>query len=341
MSSANKSKTTNFKDFKPSDITVTEFQESKDTTAVQLTAFLNYGGDRGRLELQTPWIQLDYGGVPRTDDYHATEKSRCCIRVPLRESLNSDIAMFYSKFNELDKHLGSDEIKTKLFGKKASKYRFSNSVNHPQVDEDDDKSATKPPTIKCRIAAKFDKNDVSEIKTEVYQTTLTPEGKVSNREHIVVNSIDEFANIVRFRSKIRLIVQPIRLWAAKTLPPGADKMTYGVIWQVKGIEVEPSALSGATVNSNADFIDDSDEEVSIPTQNKAQTQSLLNHLTKKSTHTSDDEEEDEPVVNKTSKKVDYEDDDEDEEDEEEPIPEPEPPKKTKGKTTTTDKKKGK
>ena len=324
MSSANKSKTTNFKDFVPSNITVTEIQETKENQA-QFTAFLNYSGSR--FELQTPWIELESGGVPRIDDFHPTEKSRCCIKVPLKASASDDIKQFYTKMIELDKILGNDESRTKMFNKKAGKYKFLPCVYHPPSD-DDDAPSTKAPSLKCRFAAKLEKDAVKEIKTEVYISTVA-NGKVVKREQQTVNTMDELANIVRFRSKIRLIINPTRVWASKTLQPGADKMTYGVIWQVKGIEVEPSIYNNAGANTNADFIDDSEsEEEGKP----AAKTNLISQLTKKKTHDSDDEEE--PV---TKSKIDSDEEDEEEEAEIEPVPEP--PKKSKSKAPADKKKK--
>lgn len=326
MSSANKSKTTNFKDFEPSKITVTEIQETKDNQA-QFTAFLNYSGSR--FELQTPWIELESGGVPRIDDFHPTEKSRCCIKVPLNQSASDDIKVFYGKMVELDKIIGNDESKTKMFGKKAGKYKALSCVYHPPSD-DDDAPSSKPPSLKCRFAAKLEKDSVKEIKTEVYISTLAS-GKVIKREQQTVNTMDELANIVRYKSKVRLIIQPARVWASKTLQPGADKMTYGVIWQVKGIEVEPSIYGGgASANTNADFIDDSDSE-DEPVAAVTKTNNLISQLTKKKTHESDEEDE-EPVVTQKAPV------DSDEEEEEEAEPVPEPPKKTKSKVADKKKK---
>ena len=335
MTSINK---LSFKEFEPTKITVTEIQEPKKKDGkepTQLTAFINYNG--GRLELQTPWITLEQGGVPRLDDYNPTDKKRCCIKLPLNTAQNNEIATFYNKFLEVDKIIGSEESKTKLFGKKSSKYKYLNSVK--VQDADDDEASTKLPKLNCRFAAEFGKDNkdtVTSITTKVFVTTLKEDGKVLSREEQSPTNINELANIVRFRSKVRLIIQPARLWASKTPAAGADKMTYGVIWQVKGIEVQPS-LGGASTNSNADFIDDSDEDEKPQPKSteQARTQTLLTHLTKKSTNHSDDEDEEDDKPMAKSK-----DSDEEEEEEEEPEPVPEPPKKSKGKAPV-EKKKGK
>ena len=330
MTSINK---LSFKEFEPTKITVTEIQEPKkigNKEPTQLTAFVNYNG--GRLELQTPWIPLEQGGVPRLDDYNPTEKKRCCIKLPLNIALNNEIATFYNKFLEVDKIIGSEESKTKLFGKKAGKYKYLNSVKLQDADEDEGPS-TKLPKLNCRFAAVFDKDNkdaVTSITTKVFVTTLKEDGKVLSREEQSPANINELANIVRFRSKVRLIIQPARLWASKTPAAGADKMTYGVIWQVKGIEVQPS-LGGTSTNTNADFIDDSDDDTpqAKPT-GQSITQTLLTNLTKKSTNHSDDDEEEEEEKPKIK-----DSDDEDEEEEAEPVP---PPKKSKSKTPTDKKK---
>ena len=313
MTSINK---LSFKDFNTALITVTEIQEPRKTAGkepTQLTAFINY--NTGRLELQTPWIPLEQGGIPRLDDYNPTDKKRCCIKLPLNASLNNEIETFYKKLVEVDKIIGSDESKTKLFGKKSNKYKYLNSVKVPDTD---DEPTTKLPKLNCRFAAEFDKvnkDTVVSITTKVFVTTLKEDGKVASREEKTPANINELGDIIRYRSKVRLIVQPARLWASKTPAAGADKMPYGVIWQVKGIEVQPS-LGGVSTNSNADFIDDSDDEKpSVKATEQIRTQTLLTHLTKKSSTVSDEEEDDEKIVAKLE--IDSEED------------EPEPPKKTK------------
>ena len=327
MSSINK---LSFKDFNPALITITEIQEPRKTAGkepTQLTAYINY--NNGRLELQTPWISLEQGGVPRLDDYNPTDKKRCCIKLPLNTALNNEIDTFYKKLVEVDKIIGTDESKTKLFGKKATKYKYLPSIKIPDAD---DEPTTKLPKLNCRFGAEFDKfnkDTVVSINTKVFITTLKDDGKVLSREEQTPTTINELGDIIRFRSKVRLIIQPIRLWASKTPAAGADKMTYGVIWQVKGIEVQPS-IGGISTNSNADFIDESDDDVKPLV--KSPDQILLLNLVKKNKNHSDDDEEDENITAKPDiSKLAVVDSDEEE---------LEPPKKTKTPIVAT-KKKGK
>ena len=295
------SKITSFKEFKVSELICTAIQPNKENTT-QDVAFINYGGNKMSLNLQTPWIKLDAGGVPRVDDYHTTEKSRACIKIPFNNEKTPDCIDFYNKMNAFDNYMISPDVTSKLFGKKANKYKYSRSIYEPPVDEDKEPT-NKPPTMKCRIKSKFNKNDVTEISTKVFHCTMTPENTVSANTEQEIKTIDDLGNKIRFRDIVRLIIVPNKIWIAKTQNPGADKILYGVTWQAERVQVQPMS-SSPTTNNNNDFLDE-DEEVKL----------VVAPVVQKKVEVEEDDEEEE--------------EDEEDDEEEEPEPIPEPPKKAK------------
>ena len=327
--SAKKINKIKIQDFSEKNVIITELKDQKDSK--QSNAYINYINLYEQLEVQTPWVELLTGGIPRLDDYHPNDKSRCVIKVPFN-NLTTDDTMFYDKMKEFDNKLASEEVKQKLFGKKAAKYKYSPSIYTPPTDdEDSSKPKNKTPTMKVRISINLEKDtqEVSQINTLIFNTYVDENG-VKKRDKLEVATIDDVSNIVRFKSTIRLLLQPIKLWAGKSPAAGADKITYGVIWQTNGVEVE-RANSTTNASSNADFLDSDEEDVVIKKTTTNASTNLLNQLTKKTTNYSDDESDEEVATIQTpvKKLVVVEESEESDEESEEEIAEviPEPPKK--------------
>ena len=147
------------------------------------------------------------------------------------------------------------------------------------------------------------------------------------REEKKVESVDDFASIVCFRSKIRPIITLNKAWCEKKAKMGKDYLEYGLTFKLVKVEVEPPANNNSSLSTymNNDAFIDSDEEDEPKFQGKPATSvktSALPLVNKNKKDESDEEDED--------PKPDEEEEEEEEEEEDEPEPEPEPVKPVKG-----------
>ncbi len=336
--------TTKYQDFDIKDLTFTKFEENERSKA-QNMAFPRYK-ETQRLMLQAPWIDMNAYGVPQLGEYYKTDKDRAFIKIPL-DLNNPEVKEFYEKLQSIDEMMGSKKFKEQQFGAKASKYKYAYPICRVPVedeDEDDDKDKKKskyprPPYMKVKLDATWPE---TKITTQVF-TSIMKDGK-REREKQEVESVDDFANHVRYLSKIRPIITPVKAWCEKKAKMGSNEMQYGLTFKLVKIEVEPHVGSGGSnmsqyMNNDA-FIDSDDEENSNaskfqgkPSATKTTTLPLINKNKKKS---EDDEDEDEPKAGKDEEEDEEEESEaEEEEEEEEPEPEPIPePPKSKGKASS-------
>ena len=87
---------------------------------------------------------------------------------------------------------------------------------------------------------------------------------ISQRQDISdTKTISEFADIVRYQSRIRAIIRPVKGWAEKKTKTGSDKMLYGITFKLIKVEVEPVEQGFAELSSymaNDAFIDSDDDD---------------------------------------------------------------------------------
>ena len=316
--------TTKFQDFNAADLTFTKFEENERSKA-QNMAFHRYK-ETQRLMLQCPWIEMNAYGVPQLGEYYKTDKDRAFIKIPL-DLNNPEVKEFYEKLKTIDDMMNSKDFKTFQFGAKSNKYKYPYPIcRHPQEDEDDEDEKKKskyprPPYIKVKLDATWPE---TKITTQVF-TSIMKDGK-REREKQTIESVDDFANVVRYLSKIRPIITPVKAWCEKKGKVGRDFLEYGLTFKLIKVEVEPHIGGGSNLSTymNNDAFIDSDEEDESKFQGKPvaniKTSALpLVNKNKKEESDNEDEAEDEdhPV-------------EESEEEEEEPEPEPEPIKPVKG-----------
>jgi hypothetical protein len=319
--------TTKFQDFNVADLTFTKFEENERSKAQNL-AFPRYK-DTQRLMLQGPWIDMNAYGVPQLGEYYKTDKDRAFIKIPLDLS-NPEVKEFYEKLETIDEMMNSKEFKTQQFGAKANKYKYAYPICRVPMEEEEEEDEKKkkyprPPYMKVKLDATWPE---TKILTQVY-TSVMKDGK-REREKQTVESVDDFANVVRYLSKIRPIIQPVKAWCEKKGKMGKDYLEYGMTFKLIKIEVEPHVGGGSNISqylNNDAFIDSDDEDEKPKFQGKPAATSSKNisplPLVKQTKKESDDEEEeDEPQAG---------DEDEESEEESEPEPEPEPVKPAKGK----------
>ena len=355
--------TTKFQDFDVNQLSFTELAEN-DRSKSQLIAYPRYGKTGQALMLQAPWIKLDDYGVPRMSEYIKSDADRAKLKIPLNFE-HPESKAFHDKLVELDAHLGSQEMKDKLFGKKAAKYKYIPIVRSPLEEDEDDENKKKskrtrpyPPYLKPKIDTTWPE---TKIKTKIFKSTLVDETtKKRDRTANVVPILDdegknvvdedgnptyrpietvlEYAEFVTYQSNVRAIISPVKLWAQKK-PSGTDPMMqYGLMFKIIKMEVEPGAGSGnsllASYRNNDKFIDSDDEGETTQFRGppSAPSKSAATPLPLKKTVSApppEEEEEEEEEEEQEAEEV-----EEEEEEEEEPEPEPEPVKKGKGKAPT-------
>ncbi len=316
--------TTKFQDFNASDLSFTKFEENERSKAQNL-AFPRFK-ETQRLMLQGPWIEMNAYGVPQLGEYYKTDKDRAFIKIPL-DLNNPEVKEFYDKLQSIDELMSSKEFKAQQFGDKAKKYKYAYPICRVPVedeDEDDEKKKSKyprPPYMKVKLDATWPE---TKILTQVY-TSVMKDGK-REREKQEVESVDDFANVVRYLSKIRPIISPVKAWCEKKGKMGKDFLEYGITFKLVKVEVEPHVGNSSNLSSymnNDAFIDSDEEGDEKPKfQGKpvaAAIKSTLPLVNKKSSHDEDEEDEEK------------EESEAEEEEEEEEEPEPEPVKPVKGK----------
>ena len=254
--------------FKANDVDVNLFNiehlEDSTTVSSQKIAWINYGTNRGKLNIQTPVFVTETYGIPREGVYYPTDRSRAFFKLPFchgraRHSDEMDyLAMekFYNKLAELDGYFGSDEFKLRLFGDKmASKYEYQPIVRHPEQDEEEDvndMSSTKavkeyyrPPYAKVKLP-------MNDSETPLFRL-LDKKDDDGTTQEIPLNNFSDVTKHVRYMTKHRMIIEVQKLYALKTAS-GGDKRKYGVT--VRLVAVECTNRAEAANNKCILFFDD-------------------------------------------------------------------------------------
>lgn len=253
--------TVSYTTFNHNDLTFTTLEEN-DRSKGQLIAYPRYNhptlGQDKPLMLQCSWSEVFTYGVPRAGDYYENDQQRSFLKLPVDPN-NEEMMKLVSKLEEFDNLWGSDKKKKELFGKKAKKYVYNKIVRESQTDEDQDE---KPRYIKLKLETSWPDND---IKTQVYNSELVDENSEKRkRTKVEVKTVDDFASIVRWKSKVRPIIRPVKMWAQ---PSSRKDPGYGVTWKIVKIEVEAAPQGGSSLKdyyNNDAFLDsDSDDEADV------------------------------------------------------------------------------
>ena len=259
---------------------VTEF--NKDGT--QFLAYINYRddklGENSKILVQSGLIKISSHGIPSLDKkgskrtYYPDDSKREFIKIPLNDT---------SACNDLRKHLeaadewaGSDEMRKKLFGKRANKYQYMPCIKTPQINDDDDddsegkdKGRDKNRPVIDFVKMKF--NIILDGDNRINKTKLRKvDGKT--KQIVVAETMKDVANEIRFLSDVKFIFFYGKIWANKTLNQGASHILYGIGLKIMNIEYTPGV--GKSLNSaEIDFRsssseDDLDEKTNVKSKNK-------------------------------------------------------------------------
>jgi hypothetical protein len=287
---------TDYTIFEQKNLSFTKLEENSRSKG-QLIGYSRYiesNGMEKTLFLQTPWINLFTYGVPRLGEYYKTDADRSHLRIPLDLS-NNEVLEFVNKIKDLDANMASEEMKEQLLGKKYKKYKYSSIYREGQehnIDSDDEdvdtkkKSPPRPPYMKFKLDLAWPDPDV---KTIVYKSVME-DGKRVRTKYDDIKSIDDFANVVRYRSNVRCIVRPVKMWAH---PLTKKDPEYGITLKLIKIEVEPTSNAGTSYKSiyESDNFIDSDCDEELPVKKPAVTESPINNKKESNKKESDDEDD--------------------------------------------------
>jgi len=250
-----------FKNFEPSKLSVTDLEENQRSKG-QKISYVRYGDTQPLI--RSPEIQLTTYGIPREGEYYKDDASRSFLKVPLDvndENHGEDITVFHGKLTELDKLMDSDSMREHIFGsKKAAKgwvYQplvreaMQQSIDNSDSDSEDDTKQVaqfRPPYIKVKLRTNYDSG---KIETTVFKKDTTGRNKVK------VSTLQELERLVTYRSTVRMVIMPNKLWAMKNSMQGKR---YGLSLKMTHLEVEPVVRSSLKDVYEGDVFGDSEND---------------------------------------------------------------------------------
>ena len=327
--------TIKFNKFTPSMVNFTDLEENKRSKG-QKIAYVRYGDKQPFL--QTPEIQLETYGIPRAGEYYKEDSQRSFIKVPLNEEFSTDVKTFKQKLEELDTIMDSDSMREKIFGSKKSakgwvyqplvRESMQQTIEDSDSDSDgeDTKASTsaqfRPPYFKAKLKTNYESGAV---ETVVYKK------EKGDRLKQKVKTLTELESLVTYRSTIRLVVMPNKLWAMKNM----QGKKYGLALKITHLEVEPITRSSMKEYVEGDAFLDSDDEGNDVTTTAPQAgrQAQLSD--------DDDSDDESQTLNTKSLGKDLDDDSDDDEDDDDSDSDSEEEPVVKKKTTKKASAKGK
>lgn len=301
---SSKELTVSYSKFETNRLTFTELQEN-DRSKGQLIAYPRFDhpslGENQPLMLQMPWIKLDAYGIPREGEYYKSAYERAFVKTPVRlDDDNTEVSIFADKLKEIDELYGSDDMKKKLFGKKAKKYKYTPILRFPEIDEDDENADKKPPYCKLKLDLSWPDN---EVKTQIYNSVLDPDTDKRQRTKVECSTVDDVAENVRYLSTVRFIIRPVKMWAQ---PPKKADPGYGIVWKIIKAEVQPSENGGnklyKSYYNNNTFIDSDDDDDEVVKAGGNDEDDVGDISSDSSDDSDSDDDDDSPPVKKSKGK---------------------------------------
>jgi len=207
--------TVNYMDFDPLSLTFPKLEHNERTKGQSL-GYPRYKTDKGEchVEIQLPWITITERGVPsENSEYHPTEESRKVLMLPL-DTTDPEVKIFGEKLQEIDKIVNSPKMKEHLFGfGRTDFYNYKTPlfrISAPYMPKPGKKPPEKEklPYIKLKLDLT---HPDGKIKSKVYEYDES-NGK-KTKIYRETPTINEFASFVRWRSKVRAIIRPFKIWS--------------------------------------------------------------------------------------------------------------------------------
>jgi len=226
-----------------------------------------------KLLFQARKIKLKYHGIPRLneeDPRFDSDEKRDYIKVPIDPEQDNCVELG-EMLTAADAYFGSEDVKTKLFGKNAAKYEYQPCRKTPQPKEDDDEDDTKTKKAKahsddkprpiidyCKF--KFDtmKKGTGKNVTKINKTKLV---RIEGKRRIPVQAvtITDIANEITYQSDITFIGYFSKVWANEQPLPGSKKRMYGVGLKMMAVEYV-RAISKSIKSEDLELLPEEDED---------------------------------------------------------------------------------
>lgn len=268
------SNTINYTEFNPSTLKFTKLEENERSNG-QLVGYPRYNKDGIDIPLEIQLPRAKTSGIPHLNQFYKTDADRSHIKILLNIN-NPEEAEFARKIKELDSIMSSSEMMESLLGKKAKKYKYSPLYREyiiPEEDSDEEEndkkkksSEPKLPYIKLKLRLSYpDKK----IESKVFMLEKTKDTNKKIRTKVDANTIDEFASYVRYKSYVRAVMKPFKIWAH---PLSKKDPEYGISCRLERIEVDKDSINELykSVYDSDKFIDSDDENDVIQKINNLQ-----------------------------------------------------------------------
>lgn len=280
-------------------------------TGSQPLSYVNYNDPirnaQTKIIVQSGKIKITSHGIPSLDKedsknhYYPDDSKREFIKIPLDPEQPACVEL-REHIEAADEWAGSEEMRKKLFGKKADKYQYQSSIKTPQKSEEEEeddvpkKSKNVKPAKDVKVYPVIDYvkmkfNVAVEGKGRINKTKLKKiEGK--NKTLVRADTITEIANEVRFLSEIKFLFYYNKIWANKTAAQGATKIMYGLGFKIMAVEYTPNVSKGLN-SATIEFLSDDEDEDSTPASKPASKASKTapSKATKLAPKLDDDEED--------------------------------------------------
>ena len=319
--------TVDYSKFDVNHLTFTKVEENSRSKG-QLIAYPRYdptnSGKEGALFLQSPWLKLFTYGVPRLGEYYKTDADRSHLRVPFDMSI-PEVSAFVKKMKEIDDKFSSPEMMETMLGKKSKKYKYQSIFREGQdqtsneSDDDDEKEITvkdtspRPPYMKIKLDMTWPDNDV---KTQVFNSILDQNSNKRTRTKVEnIKTIDDFANVVRYLSNVRLMFRPVKFWAHQLTKKDPQ---CGIVFKLLKVEVEPNKSSNSMykqIYENDNFIDSDNDDESLPKVIETLTVKETKVIDIEDDNSEDESDNDEPIITTKTTIVEVESDSSDSDEE--------------------------
>jgi hypothetical protein len=264
--------------------------EENDRIPSQKIAYFRYKDPKkgeAQWDIQSCEILLDNFGIPDSQGpYYQTAKARAFVKIPLgindqvttetedeREVRKKKLASFKASLEVIDEYLGSEELKTKIFGKNAKKMQYQPIVRQSKVvqdddsdeDEDDKEVIVRPDYMKAKIQLEYNTDNV---QLEIFQKNNEGSdayNRDGSHSEINVSDLDELRKHVAYMRKQRFVLHVAKFWAAKQVQNGQDKKMYGATLKVRRVEVQERVMQSQVYDDDdkdaEPFIDSDDDEI--------------------------------------------------------------------------------
>ena len=149
--------------------------------------------------IQLPWVEICQYGIPSKSDFVKEDSQRYFIKLPLDDTVKSEEIKNF--FDNIDAKFGCATMRKQLIGDK-SKHTYQALVRTPVTD---DNKPDKMPYIKFKLQSLYPSD---ELTTGI----VIQESAGGEIKPVDATTIDEVLNYVPFRSKVKCLVTPSKLW---------------------------------------------------------------------------------------------------------------------------------